>query len=205
MRDQALANKRRFWFANVHFVGLEDEVRTFVEDILELSVRQALAGPAYKVDDANQQKVADMIGQPVMQEAGRIFDLHLNRLNKRRARRNRPSRPNPEDRMDDLTPPEQADEGFSQDTAGRLSKEYEVDRNGALFLLEQIESLALYEQEDALQVRALDLLATAWGLPRPDRRRDLLLAYIEQKLAQTDFETALDEAEAFVCEAVSRF
>lgn len=69
IRDSTLAGSRWFWHSNVEKpIPLNPELRLDIEGILDLSVRQAMAGPHDARDSAR------LIGTPIMQTAGRIFE-----------------------------------------------------------------------------------------------------------------------------------
>jgi hypothetical protein len=210
--EKALSGDRRFnwWGSDADYVPLEDEIRVNLDDILELSVRQALAGPNYGVDDDNAHTAA-LLGQPVMKEAERIFKLHLNRLNKQRHRRNRPLRgTDPDDAAHpdiarETAATDNRPEGLGGEGCRRIAERYGIDFDGACWITGVLLESRLVDHEPSMQDRALRVLARVWNLPKPDRRQDALRAQVERGLAREDIEHALTELEDLVADAVARF
>lgn len=195
IRDNTLAGRRRWWGANLRFVPLNEEVMVNIEEILDLAVRQAMAGP----HDARGS--ARLLGTPVMKETGRIFDLHINRLNRRVATTIIHGEPlGPET---DVGAEEQRIEGLEEHQYQKISARYGVDTEGARYLSGMALEQGLADRVPRLTDRAMHLLALVWNLPKPAARSAKWREYVERVLADDDLDEArLAQAEALVAKAL---
>lgn len=191
IRDSTLAGKRRWWKSGAPYVELRDEVRVNIEAILDLSVRQAMAGPHSPAVGAR------LLGTPVLKEAGKIFDDHVNRLNRQVAKR--------EDfRIESSKLPTETGqedsrfEGFEDAQYQAIAQKYNVDIEGAIYITGVIMEHGLSGRTAQFIKRVMRLLAKVWRLRKPDQNSANLRAYIEEILGDDDVEELLGQVEQLV-------
>lgn len=189
--DDTLQGERKFAHPAAGQQELDEKVMIYLEEIMKLSICQAIAGPH------DEWSSAKLIGKPVIKTVGNIFDGHINRLNKRKCRLDKKiqgAAGNLATDVDVDVDRRSLFEGLDEESYERIAQDYKVKKSDAVYMVKFIIENGIYEYPEYV-TRVLRILAEVLRVPHPEPGGALLKRAVEDALEDEDLKSGIEKAE----------